>query len=218
MDYRKLNSLLLALTPAIGTKKDAFVLMPLPKINELFALLKGANYLTGLDLLSGYYHIKLDEESIPESAFTTVFGKSEFLRLPFGLSQGPDFFICLIYDLFGLAKIAIQGQGSGYLAYLDDILIFSGTEKEHLQLLGKGFKYLLKARFIIRFSKCSFFKEQIHYLGHLVSGTSILLLADKFKAFMRLKPPTNIKDIRHFIGLTGYYQNLHVITQTSCTP
>ena len=74
--------------------------MPLPKINELFALLKGTRYFTALDLQNGYYHIKLDEGSIPKSAFTTVFAKFEFLRPPFGLSQGPNFFICLIYDFF----------------------------------------------------------------------------------------------------------------------
>ena len=103
IDYRELDSLLLAVTPAIGTKKVTFALMPMPKVGELFALLKGAKYFTVLDLRSGYYHIKLDEESIPKSAFTTVFGKFENLRLPFGLSQGPDFFIHIIYE------------GSGYL-------------------------------------------------------------------------------------------------------
>ena len=77
VDYRKLNSLLPSVTPATGTKKGAFTLMPLPKIDELFALLKGTKYFTALDLHSGYYHIKLDEESIPKSALTTVF---EFLR------------------------------------------------------------------------------------------------------------------------------------------
>ena len=122
IDYRKLNSLLLAVTPEMVTKKAAFMLMPLPKIDELFVLLKGVRYFTALDLWSGYYHIKLDKESIPKSAFTTVFRKSEFLRLPFGLSQGPDFFICLIYDLFGLNKVSTQCQGSGYVAYVDDIL------------------------------------------------------------------------------------------------
>ena len=83
--------------------------MPLPKIYELFALLKGVKYFTALDLQRSYYHIKLDVESIPKSAFTTVFGTFEFLRLPFGLSQGPDFFICLIYDLFELDKTSTQG-------------------------------------------------------------------------------------------------------------
>ena len=112
-----------AVTLITGTKKGTFALIPLLKIDELFALLKWAKYYTTLDFHSGYYHIKLDEESIPKSAFTTVFGTFEFLRLPFGLSQGPDFFICLINDLFGLDKTPKQGQGSGYLAYLDDILI-----------------------------------------------------------------------------------------------
>ena len=74
IDYRKLNSLLLAVTPAMGTKKGTFTLMPLPKIDKLFALLKEAKYFTALDIQS-YYHIKLDEESIPKRAFTTVFGK-----------------------------------------------------------------------------------------------------------------------------------------------
>ena len=54
-------------------------------MDELFALLKGAEYFTAVDLHSGYYHIKLDKESIPKSAFTKVFGKFEFLRIPFGL-------------------------------------------------------------------------------------------------------------------------------------
>ena len=94
----------------MGTKKGTLTLIPPLKIDELFALLKGAKYFTALDPQSGYFHIKLDEESIPKSAFTTMFGKSEFLHLPFGLSQGPDFFLCLIYELFGLDKVIVQGQ------------------------------------------------------------------------------------------------------------
>ena len=105
--------------------------MPLPKIDELIVLLKGAKFFTALDLRSGYYHIKFDDKPIPKSAFTTVFGKFEFLRLSFGLLQGPDFFIGLIYDLFGLKKSTHNNPGSGYLAYLDDIIIYSRTEKEH---------------------------------------------------------------------------------------
>ena len=80
IDYRKLNSLLPSVIPVTGTRKDAFALMPSPKIDELFTLFKGAWYFTALDLCSSYYHIKLDEESIPKSAFTTVFGKFKFLR------------------------------------------------------------------------------------------------------------------------------------------
>ena len=69
----------------------------------------------------------------------------------------------------------------------------------------KAFKCLLKAGLKIKLNKCSFFKEQIHYLDHLVSGTSILTPANKIEAPMKLKPPTNIKEVRHFLGFTGFY-------------
>ena len=91
------------------------------------------------------------------------------------------------------------------MAYLDDILILSRTEKEHLEMLKNALNQLVTAGLKIILSKCSFFKEQIHYLGHLVSGTSILLLPDKIKALMKLKPHTNIKEVSCFLGLTGYY-------------
>ena len=119
----------------------------------------------------------------------TVFGKFKFLRLPLGLSQGPDFLIHLIYDLFGLDKTSHKSQGLGYLTYLDDLLIYSKTEKEHLDMISNVFECLHKASLKIKCSKCSFFKEQINYLGHLVSGNSILPFMDKIEALMKLKPP-----------------------------
>ena len=107
---------------------------------------------------------------------------------------------------FGLDKTSTKSQGSGYLAYLDDILIYSKLEKEHLDMISNAFKCLQKAGLKVKLSKCSFFKEQIHYLGHLVSGNSILLLMNKIEAVVKLKAPTNIKEVRHFLGLTSYYR------------
>ena len=99
IDYRK-KSYYPAVTQAVGTKKCPFTLIPLSKIDELFALLKGVRYFTALDLRTGYYHIKLDEESIPKSAFTAVFGKFEYLRLQFGLSQGQIFYLSYLWALW----------------------------------------------------------------------------------------------------------------------
>ena len=96
-----------------------------------------------------------------------------------------------------------QGQVSGYFTYLDDILIYGKTEKEHLQMLDKAFKCSLKTRLKIKLMLI--LKEQIHYLGHLVSGMSILPLANKIEALMKLKPPTNKKEVRHVLRLRGYY-------------
>ena len=73
-------------------------------------------------------------------------------------------------------------------------------------MFDKVFQCLLKARLKIKFSKCSFFQEQIHYLGHLVSGMPILPFAKKIEALMKLKSPTNIKEVKIFLRLTGYYQ------------
>ena len=89
-----------------------------------------------------------------------VFSKFEFLRLPFGLSQGPDFFICLIYDLFRCDKTSNKSQGSGYLAYLDGILIYSKMENKHLEMLNNAFKCLSKASLKIKLSKCSFLRNK----------------------------------------------------------
>ena len=75
-------------------------------------------------------------------------------------------------------------------------------------MLNNAFECLNKAGLEIKLSKCFSFKEQIHYLGHLVSGTSILPLTDKIEALIKLKPPTNIKEVRHFLGLTGYYRKV----------
>ena len=80
-------------------------------------------------------------------------------------------------------------------------------------MTSKAFDCLQKANLKIKLRKCLFFKEQIHYLGHLVSGNSILPLADKIEALMKLKPPTNIKEVRHFLGLTGYYRK-HICNYT----
>ena len=74
-------------------------------------------------------------------------------------------------------------------------------------MITNAFEHFQKAGLKIKLSKYSFFKEQIHYLGHLVSGISILSLADKIEALMNLRPLTNIKEVRHFLSLTGYYRN-----------
>ena len=81
------------------------------------------------------------------------------------------------------------------MAYLDGILIYSRTEKEHLEMLNNAFECLNKTDLKIKLSKCSFFMEQIHHLGHLVSTASILPLTDKIEVLMKLKPPSNIKEV-----------------------
>ena len=124
IDYRKLNSLLPPVTPATGTKKGVFALMTPAKNRWVIHITQGSKILYSTWSLQWLHTTSNWIESIPKSTFTTVFGKFEFLRLSCGLSRGPDFFIYLIHDLFGLNKTSNQSHGSGCLAYLDDILIY----------------------------------------------------------------------------------------------
>ena len=70
--------------------------IPLPKIDEMYASLRGVKIFTTLDLHSGYYHIALDQDSKAKTAFVTLFGKYEFNAVPFGLVQAPAYFQQLI--------------------------------------------------------------------------------------------------------------------------
>ena len=106
--------------------KGNLTLHPLLKIDELYMKLGGAKIFSALDLTSGYYHIELGSTSRVKTAFVTPFGKWEFNMVPFGLTQAPAYFQALISEV-------LKGLSHFTIAYLDDIIIFSQTEEEHLK-------------------------------------------------------------------------------------
>ena len=122
VDYRRLNKLQPEVTKADGGK-GCISLIPLPKIDELYAKLKGFKVFSSLDLRSGYYHIGLTESAKPKSAFViSSLGKYQFNRVPFGLAQAPAYFQKLINDVL---------RGCNFtMGYLDDIIIYSRNDKE----------------------------------------------------------------------------------------
>ena len=136
IDFRKINDLQQKVITE-GKSKGCLSLIPLLKINEMYAKLKGAKFFSTIDLRSGYYHIALGKDSRAKTAFVMPFGKYEFLL------------------------------------YLDDIIIFSDTEEEHLAHIEEIFKRLEAADLKMKRSKCDFFKKHIHYLGHLISADGI---------------------------------------------
>ena len=174
-------------------------LIPLPKIDEMYASLRGAKIFTTLDLRSGYYHITLDKESKAKTAFVTLFGKYEFNAVSFGLAQAPAYFQQLI-------SIVLQDCSDFAMAYLDDIIIFSQNEDEHLKHIEIIFKKLKKADLKLKESKCEFFKKEIHYLGHLISVNSIQPLPEKLESIRSMPKPRFPKEIKQFLSLTGYYR------------
>ena len=92
------------------------------------------------------------------------------------------------------------------MGYLDDIIIFSKTEKEHLQHLEEIFEWLRKAGLKLKLQKCSFFKKHIQYLGHLISDEGIQPLPEKLESIAKMPVPQKAKQVKQFLGLVGYYR------------
>ena len=135
----------------------------------------------------------------PKTAFVVSgMGKFEFNRVPFGLAQVPAYFQRLINEVLIDCNFA--------MGYLDDIIIFSKTEEEHLQHLEKIFERLQKAALKPKLQKCSFFKKHIQYLGHLISDEGIQPLPEKLESIAKMPVPQNAKQVKQFLGLVDYYR------------
>ena len=126
------------------------------------------------------------------------FRKYEYVKVPFGLAQAPAYFQELMTGILKDFPFAIP--------YLDDIIIFSKTPKEHLSHIRMVFEKLRAANLSMKKSKCNFFSKEIQYLGHILSATGICPLPSKTQAIQHMTPPTTPKQVRAFLGLVGYYR------------
>ena len=198
VDFRKLNKQLPEVHNMSGGK-GCISLVPLPKIDELYAKLQGYKVFSTLDLRSGYYHIGLSDSAKPKTAFVVSgMGKYQFNRVPFGLAQAPAYFQRLINEVLTGCDFA--------MGYLDDIIIYSKNEEEHLQHLEEIFERLRKAGLKLKLQKCSFFKKHIQYLGHLISDEGIQPLPEKLESIRNMPTPMSAKQVKQFLGLVGYYR------------
>ena len=156
------NSLLPPVKKAFSKAKGVLTLVPLPKIDEIYARLKGSKIYSTFDMRSGYYHMVLSEESRTKTAFVSSYGKWEFKRCQFGfgLAQAPAYFQRLVNEVLSGLTFTF--------GYLDDILVFSPDMKSHLEHLRLLFERLHAADLKLKEVKCNFLKRHIQYLGHTV--------------------------------------------------
>ena len=198
VDYQIINKLQPEVTKA-DSGKGCISIIPLPKIDDIYAKLKGYKVFSSLDLRSGYYHIGLKDSAKPKSAFVlSSLGKYQFNRVPFGLAQAPAYFQKLINDVLKGCNFA--------MGYLDDIIIYSRSEKEHLEHLEEIFTRLKTAGLKLKFEKCCFSKKHIQYLGHLISADGIQPLPEKLESIAKMLAPKNLKEVKQFLRLVGYYR------------
>ena len=201
VDYRMLNSLLPKVEKAHTKAKGVLTLVPIPKIDEIYAKLEGSTVYSTFDMRSGYYHLELTPESQPKSAFVVggpKGGKWEFKRCPFGLTQVPAYFQALVNQV-------LEGINFAF-GYLDDILIFSPNMEQHLVHVRVLFERLRVADLKLTKRKCSFLKAHVQYLGHYISGQGLEPVPEKLEALVKMPPPKDVTGVRKFLGFVGYYR------------
>ncbi|MCO5596797.1 hypothetical protein L7F22_050867 [Adiantum nelumboides] len=140
---------------------------PLPRIDELFDRLSGAQYFSKIALRSRFYQVQNQAEDIPKTAFNTTFGHYEFVVMPFGITNALATFNRLMIDLFR------EGLDNSVLVFFDNILVYSKTREEHEQHLCQILEILRTAKLYARHSKCLFFVEKVADLGFSVSKDGI---------------------------------------------
>jgi len=187
VDYRGLNKI---------TRKNRH---PLPRIDELIDRFRTARHFSKLDLLSGYHQMQVHEDDRHKTAFRTRYGHYEFNVVPFGLTNAPAAFSNMMRTVLDpvIDKCVV--------IYLDDILIYSDNEEDHLRHLRKVLKLLREAGLYCKLSKCSFMQEETEFLGHILSKDGLKTNAGLVRAIREWPAPTTQRQVMQFLGLTRFY-------------
>ncbi|GKA49356.1 putative reverse transcriptase domain-containing protein [Tanacetum coccineum] len=188
IDYRELNKL---------TVKNRY---PLPRIDDLFDQLQGSQFFSKIDLRSGYHQLRVHEDDIPKTAFRTRYGHFEFTVMPFGLTNAPAIFMDL------MNRVCRPYLDKFVIVFIDDILIYSKTQEEHVEHLRLVLELLKKEKLYAKFSKCEFWLREVQFLGHVINGNGIHVDPSKIEAVKNWKAPRTPTKVRLFLGLAGYYR------------
>lgn len=188
IDYRRLNE---------KTVEDKY---PLPRIEEILDNLGKSCYFSTIDMAKAFHQIEMDPESIEKTAFTVNNGHYEYVRMPYGLKNGPSTFQRVMDNILKeyLHKFCF--------VYMDDIIIFSKSLQEHISHLKLIFQKIREFNLKIELDKCEFMSKNVEFLGHVITPKGISPNPSKLKAVEKYPIPRTVKEIKSFLGLIGYYR------------
>ncbi|XP_064554396.1 uncharacterized protein LOC135439595 [Drosophila montana] len=189
IDYRQLNA---------HSIPDAY---PVPRFNHILERLRHARFISTLDLKHGYWQIPMAADSWESTAFTGPGrGLFQWRVMPFGLHSA-----CATFQRALDTVIGPEMEPHAF-AYLDDIVVIGATKEQHVENLREVFRRLRAANLRLNRRKCSFFRERLVYLGHVICGEGIRTDPEKVDAIRNLTAPTNCKELRQCLGMTSWYR------------
>lgn len=169
---------------------------PLKTVEEVVSRMPGAKIFSKLDLTSGFWQLKLDEESSKLCTFNTPFGRYRFTRLPFGVKSAPEVFQRVISEMVSDLE--------GTEAIIDDILIWGTTKEEHDIRLKKVLERARQWNVKLGLDKCEIGQTQVTYVGHLLTQDGVKPDPEKVRAVQNMTKPTNVKELQTLMGFVQY--------------
>lgn len=188
VDYKALNAI---------TVKNKF---HIHVVEDIFSELAGYMYYSKIDLRSGYHQVRMKVGEEYKIAFRTHQSLFEFRVMPFGLTNAPTTFQALMNNVL---KLFLR---KFVLVFFDDILIYSPDMESHLLHLRQVFQVMKENKLYAKMNKCSFAQPQTEYLGHVISHEGLQIDPTKIEAVKQWPKPKYVKEMRGFLGLTGYYR------------
>jgi hypothetical protein len=185
---------------------------PLPRMDDLMDCLSGASYFSKIDLKSGYHQIRMREGDEWKKTFKKNEGLFEWLVMPFGLKNARSTFMRLMNEVLK------EFIGKFVIVFLDDILVFSKTEEEHLKHLTLVMRRLEQEKLLINLKKRSFLKIELIYLSFVISSNELKMDPKKVREIKEWSSPRSIFEVRSFHGLANFYRKFIINFSGICAP
>jgi len=173
---------------------------PLPLPEDMFDKLQGCKFFSKLDLTKGFWQIPVDPATRKILAMATPIGLYEPRCMPFGMKNAPAVFQREMQRILG------ERLYKGVMVFIDDILIYCRTAEEHAEMVEWVLQRLQQEGYYANPDKCEFFQREVSFLGHVISEHGVAVQQHKVRAVSEWPLPQTKKDVRAFLGLTGYYR------------